>query len=346
MFAGGSSGAGTASFYLNRRARCLVALEGDTDHNKFVVGTLDLAGNNELHVLDFNEDTNEVVSQRAFKHEHEIWGIATCPAPEHTELVCTTYAEPRQVHNGEMRASLWRMDGLDEAAVAAEGAAPREAPPAVPMTELLQLGDPVPLREHVGVIWNAVLPEQVCALMRNRLVLHTLAHGATASSATESASCPNPLEDGYDLHVASAPPGFGCGRWDPHHAHTLGVGLDNSVVTIDTRSMKVAHAIKPAHRQQVQTIDFNPNKPCVGGHYICRAARRSGPGGSARLTAGGGRSCVGTTSCRPAATTGSSTGTCASRGRTTSCSMCRRTVTGSAPRSTSAAAGTWRRGDV
>ena len=56
---------GSASYVLKRQARALTALEGDTDRNRFLVASLELRDANELQVLDFNEDTNEVVCMRA-----------------------------------------------------------------------------------------------------------------------------------------------------------------------------------------------------------------------------------------------------------------------------------------
>ena len=43
-------------------------------------------------MLDFNEDTNEVRCERVYAHPHEAWCLASCPAPEHSELphLCTT----------------------------------------------------------------------------------------------------------------------------------------------------------------------------------------------------------------------------------------------------------------
>ena len=83
---------GSASYLLKRQARALAALEGDTDRNRFLVASLELRDANELQVLDFNEDTNEVVCMRAFTHPHETWHMASCPAPEHVELVTTVYS--------------------------------------------------------------------------------------------------------------------------------------------------------------------------------------------------------------------------------------------------------------
>jgi WD40 repeat protein len=121
------------------------------------------------------------------------------------------------------------------------------------MVELLQLGDAVQLGEHLGVLWNAVLPEQIAGLVQQRLTLYTLAHGATASTSTETAAV-SPPTDGAAFH---------CGRWDPHHAHSLGLGVGSSLVTIDTRTMKWGHSVADAHSQSLRCIDYNPNKPYV-----------------------------------------------------------------------------------
>ena len=118
-------GDGSSVYQLKQPARCLAALEGDTDHNKFLVATLELRAPNELHVLDFNEDTNEVRCERVYAHPHEAWCLASCPAPEHSELVMSVYST-----GSELRTALWRMEGLAEAGGDEDGAAqPAGAPP-------------------------------------------------------------------------------------------------------------------------------------------------------------------------------------------------------------------------
>ena len=243
MFSATSSA--TASYLIkHQQARCLVAVEGDTDRNRFVIGSLDLRGDNELHVLEFNEDTNEIVCQNVFAHPNEVWHCVTCPAPEHSELIFTTAST-----GSELQVKLWRMEGLADVSLTDANATPA----AQPLQEVLQLGQPVPLREHLGVLWNAVLPEQVVSLTTKRLSLASLAHGARASTASESASAPPPIEDSA----------FSCGRWDPHHAHSLGVGCGGTLLSLDTRTMKPAHTVEAAHMQRVRGIDYNPNKPYV-----------------------------------------------------------------------------------
>jgi hypothetical protein len=84
-------------------------LAGDTDHNKFVVCSLELRDENELHVLEFNEDTNEVWCQRIYSHPHEVWACTSCPAPEHAELLFTTHST-----GNELKTTLWKLNGLDD----------------------------------------------------------------------------------------------------------------------------------------------------------------------------------------------------------------------------------------
>jgi len=237
---------GTASYSIKNQARCISALEGDTDHNTFLLASLVLRDDNELHVVNFNEDTNEVWCRRIYQHPHEVWGCITCPAPENMELLITTHA------NGtEQRTSLWRMTSLSERETAPE-AGQQAAPIPMRMPELLQLGPPRKLGDSRGVLWNTVLPEQIACVNRSLVQLYQLSHGGVASSAAESGSASSP-------HGAT----FSCGRWDPHHAHALGLGCDRALMMLDTRTLKTAQWVNDAHEQRVRGMDFNPNKPNV-----------------------------------------------------------------------------------
>ena len=112
------------------------------------------------------------------------------------------------------------------------------------------------LGECRGVLWNAVLPEQVCVLREGSLSAFQLSHGGAASSASELASISLAEQDWGGAT-------FACGRWDPHHAHSLALGCERALVTLDMRTMKQAHAVPAAHQQALTSIDYNPNKPHV-----------------------------------------------------------------------------------
>ena len=92
MFTGGGSSNCCSYTVKQQQARSLSALEGDTDRNRFVVSSLDLRGDNEVTVLEFNEDMNELTPTAAFAHAKEVWHCVSCPAPEHAELIATTFS--------------------------------------------------------------------------------------------------------------------------------------------------------------------------------------------------------------------------------------------------------------
>ncbi|KAJ1628212.1 hypothetical protein T492DRAFT_908599 [Pavlovales sp. CCMP2436] len=68
---------------LGLQARCLAAVEGDADRSRFIVGTLNLRASNELHIVEFSEDTNELAAVAIYATPHEVWHLAACPTPSH-----------------------------------------------------------------------------------------------------------------------------------------------------------------------------------------------------------------------------------------------------------------------
>lgn len=224
--------ASNTSYQLKDHARCLAALEGDTDRNTFILATFALRGNNEVHVLEFNEDTNEVCCQGVYAHPYEVWGLSSCPTPEHQELVVMTHSS-----GTEQCTSLWRMNGIGGRGPGAGGRGPLEETPQPghfpkPMSELLQLGGPMPPRDHCGILWNSVLSEQLATVQRSQARFWQLSHGRSASSAAEISAMACPADEG-----------FSCGCWDPHHAHSLTLATgDGGLFTVDARSMKFGTA--------------------------------------------------------------------------------------------------------
>lgn len=223
--------ASNASYQLNHQARCLAALEGDTDRNRFLVASLVLRDKNELHVLDFNEDTNEICCQRIYTHPSEIWGLSSCPVPERQELLMTTHST-----GIEQRTSLWRMDGIaehgEEALIGAPEETPQPVPTPEPMSELLQLGGPMPPGDCCGVLWNTLLSEKIATVQRSQARLWQLSHGSSSFAAAEISAVACPVDEG-----------FSCGHWDPHHAHSIALATaGGGLFTLDARCMKFGTA--------------------------------------------------------------------------------------------------------
>ena len=128
-------------------------------------------------------------------------------------------------------------------------------------------------------------------LHAKQLQLHQLNHGITASTASDglrmeppttgdcfcAGRCDGPSAPRVQLrprmpracssvHACSRSPQrllhHAC-RWDPHHAHSLGLAVERTILTVDTRTMKPAYTLADAHSQRVRGLDYNPNRPYV-----------------------------------------------------------------------------------
>ena len=76
----------TFSFFF--KARCVEAIIGDEENHRFVVGTCAVNEQNELHLLDFVEDTNEIVCKGIYTHPNEVVHITPCPKDPNLLFTC------------------------------------------------------------------------------------------------------------------------------------------------------------------------------------------------------------------------------------------------------------------
>lgn len=92
------------------KTRCLTAVQADTQHHRFLVGTVSLhSSNNEIHLLEYSEESEDVLCRKLFQnHVHEIWNISCCPT--RSDLFFTVYNEGRAGY----KATLWKMHGLGD----------------------------------------------------------------------------------------------------------------------------------------------------------------------------------------------------------------------------------------
>jgi len=217
-------------------ARTLAAMlaDRDTELNRFVVGTATLQHTNELHVLVYDEEANDLASERVYSHEAgEIWHIAPCPADATRAFtVFNSGAEG-------FGAALWAM-GESEGGGEGDG-------------EYLALEELTRLPRHEGRIqcvqWHPDEAEAaVLSVDEGAVRRWSLGAGAAQESASKA-------DLGGEVSVAC---------WDPHHFSQLALGVGGGVQTLDLRSMKGATRIAQCHPPCVRDIDYNPNKP----HHI------------------------------------------------------------------------------
>ena len=74
-----------------------------TETNRFIVGTCSLHDDNEISVLEYNEDSNQIDSMAVFSHPDQIWNMESSPQDPSLLLTC------RQPKDGRFSVSLWKM---------------------------------------------------------------------------------------------------------------------------------------------------------------------------------------------------------------------------------------------
>ena len=75
--------------YLKHQSRCIEAQLGEEDRHCFFIGTYTPQPENELHLVEFIEETNEIITRNIFHHPNEIYSISSCPT--NASLLFTTH---------------------------------------------------------------------------------------------------------------------------------------------------------------------------------------------------------------------------------------------------------------
>ena len=232
----------------------------------FLLGTCALHSPNELHQVEFNEETGDIRCARVYEHPEEVWHIAPCPTDP--TLVTTVHAA-----RGRKRATLWRFpnaggEALSSSDVSSVGG-PDDLTPR-PLERVAEVGGDSTASSSsdkgtdnaaasVHFAWEASTTQTLRGLhtLGNRIQVVTLADGALDVSST--------------LHArdVTAPTGrtnssrhpFSKAVFDPHHVHEFAAVAGGDIFGHDLRLSKTAHAICGAHTDVVMDLDYNPNKP-------------------------------------------------------------------------------------
>jgi hypothetical protein len=90
-------------FAVNYQARALAPQKASKERHRFLVGTASLHDSNELSVLEYHENSNQIEATAIYSHPDQIWSIE--PSPEEPDLAITS----GQSSSGEKALTLWRM---------------------------------------------------------------------------------------------------------------------------------------------------------------------------------------------------------------------------------------------
>jgi len=264
-----------AEVSLNVPTKCLEAIRADKLESRFIVGTCSLHEPNELTVLRFHPDINELGIDGRLDHPSGPVGMI-CTNPTDKYLLLTAAEENPTVN-------LWRvpqevMDRTDEfeynpdtvdCGSSTQNPAQSNADNAFSLDLVTTLPHD-PDSHIVDIIWrdtstdfddeeesnNIGLAGQVLTLDHLRNVTQWDINTAQSVRSEHLSS------DSTQL----TPPKF---SWDPHNSYSVAVTVGSSINILDWRSNPssiptgTSSRIPNAHRYGVTAVDYNPNKPNV-----------------------------------------------------------------------------------
>ena len=212
------------------QSRCVTAVSGSKERHRFLVGTCSAKEDNEVHLLDFDEDRNEVNCVAVLPHVDEVWALATHPSDPSLFLSA-------HFHHTRDRATLWSIPEP----------LPPDSTPA--LTEVTSLPLPPAASTVRALVFNPMEGDSSSAL----LSLDNA--GMRLWSMAGSEPTPTYQLEREEMYAAC---------WDPHHPSLLVASAAQSLTGYDVRqspSSAPTHSIPHAHSDLILSLDYNPNKP-------------------------------------------------------------------------------------
>ncbi|KAL9655368.1 hypothetical protein ABK040_011209 [Willaertia magna] len=236
------------------RSRCLVSVKGDDKNNRFLVGTCSLNSNNEVHLIEYQEEHNDVFCKGLYTHQHEIWNISSHPT--NPKLFFTVY---NTIKNG-FEASLNGLpcysdnDQDDDEENNSSKAKEQQHQDQNNLEQYCKLEtkhfDYEKLHE---VLWEpSGTTDRILTIDDKAIREFRLDH---QSNLAKSCKFVNKFEVGGRRLKTAA--------WDPHHSEIIAVGAQGKIIQMDLRekNSKKNTIEMNAHDQLVRSIEYNPNLP-------------------------------------------------------------------------------------
>jgi EARP and GARP complex-interacting protein 1 len=257
---------GQASTYsVKFRTRCLAAYndgkgEGQTaEHHLFMVGTTALREENEIHVVEYVEDSGSIQCCQVFHHPSEVWDVQPCPGDN--KLLFTAYNT-----GSTMKGTLWNLP--DPQTYLSD----RDASDLSPSTKVMlvpkktSLEQVLTLDHKSHIVGAAKWEPQADSTQR---LLSWAGQGGVSDevcvwdirgggAAVSQSYCLAEIKEAGDLGVVY------CAAWDPHCNSNVTFAVDSHIMGWDLRasgSNANTFTISNAHGLAARDIDYNPNKP-------------------------------------------------------------------------------------
>eukprot|EP01137_Pigoraptor_chileana_P019441 Opistho-2@80492 len=232
-------------------ARALANQRAEAEVTRFLVGTLTLRAENELHMVEFNDEDSSIACQ-VFSHAAgEVWKISASPA--HSDVIATCYVDARSGATC-VSASVWRMPS----------ASVRPGAQKQPLEQLCSLDG------HSGdvrsVLWHpAGESSRIASIDDSNIRVWDIGTGLKEAKPLSTVSL-DAAQQQQQQRLAG-------GAWSPHQGGSqIAAAAGTDIVGFDLRSGKKSYTIEKADATMVRDIDFNPNKQhtLVSGGDDCR----------------------------------------------------------------------------
>lgn len=217
----------------------------ETEKHQFVVGTCSVRESNEITLLEFDEDEEDVKCKGIFRHSGQVLGLATCPfAPE---LVLVT-SHPNE--QGDGRLVLYKGLSADD-----------DNPDDIQVRDLEKTWDLSAAHTSpvVGVCCHPLADmdsgeeEHTCvSIEHNGISKWDMSQAGSSPVASAAVRDPSKI--------------IRSGCWDPHHTNNFVTVEGDSIVVRDLRTLgdekkSAGLVLERAHQGQILSVDYNPNKP-------------------------------------------------------------------------------------
>ena len=246
---------GQASTYNTKyRARTLAAYNNESaERHLFLVGTTALREENEIHVIEYVEESGNIVCRQIFNHPSEIWDLKPCP--ERSDLLFTA------LNTGStMKGTLWELPNDLGGPEGDDSGNNNKIAERVNMKSIITLNENS--SDSIGAgVWDSnkirLLTWPGTNVVGDLLVWDIDSNNSANISHTIQNDNNNNNNENTTIPLIYA------AAWDPHRASTLAVAKGDNIVGYDIRtpSSETTFSIPTAHGLCTRDLDYNPNKP-------------------------------------------------------------------------------------
>ncbi|KAI8894941.1 hypothetical protein BC833DRAFT_603079 [Globomyces pollinis-pini] len=208
---------------LNQQCRSIVAKEGESDRNRWLVGTTSVHSENNVYLVDYDEDADEITTM-AFEHPGPVCALSSCTASNNWIFTCSNEI-----------ATLWNLNQIPSGQLVANN-----------VHKLEKISTLTSKKVISNVIWEP-----------NGNISKVLAYGKSSAGVyrlDSTLECQTNLSIPIENQIYTA-------KWNPHNEKLIAFGIGDCIYEWDIRTNQNTTKIENAHEINVRSLDYNQNKP-------------------------------------------------------------------------------------